>query len=302
MCVRACARLFPYSKIDWYMYVCRCPFSADISLAATPPAAPVLIAVAFWDSPSVAVFSFSASSAANSTHAQAEPGDRQRGNKPPDGTAAVEKIATWRPPWGELLPLSGAFGSGASHDEAGAFTAATMERARGGGGVTFLTRALAFVRFGSRPEQISLVAATADGAVAVAEWQEGRGGEEDGDDEEKRCGGRTGETYRNSKSCLRGTLVTVASFQIGRGPVRLEVFPAAGRVGEVDNGGGGGGGEKIGGNRSHNHHDGERLFVNGDIMDAVVRRCVDTEGTTPNQCRGGWQCTQVGTSYTMHGC
>lgn len=240
------------------------------------------------------MFSFSAPSA--------EATGRQAGTQPPGGTTVVEKVATWHPPWAGLFPLSGTVGtSSASHNEAGAGSAAAMGGVRGGDGVAFLTRALAFVRFGNGSEQISLVAATADGTVAVGEWQEGRNGERGSKDEEKRRGGRTGETSRSYKSCLRGTLVTVASFQVGRGPVRLEVFPSAGRVGDVDNvSGGDSGGEKVGGSRHHSHHipfdDRERLFVNGDIMDAVMCRRLDTAGATPNQCRGGWQCTQVGTS------
>lgn len=254
--------------------------SVDVSRSTTP-AAPVLIAVAFWDSSSVTVFSFAAPSTTSSTSGPAR-GDRQAGSKSPCGTAAVEKVASWHPPWGGSSPLPGAVDdSGASHDEADAGTATVMGGVRGEGGVALLTRALAIVRFGTGPEQMSLVAATADGAVAVAEWSEGRGGGQGGTEEEKGCGGRTGDNCTSNKSCLRGALVTVASFQVGRGPVRLEVFPAAGGIGEVDNANGGGG---------------ERLFVNGDVVDAVVCWCLDTAGTTPNQCRGGWQCTQVGTS------
>lgn len=194
-----------------------------------------------------------------------------------------------------------------SHDKesaGAAAAAAAMGGASGGGGVASLTRALAFVRFGNEPGQISLVAATADGTVAVGEWQEGSGGVRGEKDEEKHCTEQTTENFRSSKNCLRGnTLLTVASFQVGRGPVRLEVFPAGGRAGEVDNASGGGGscGETIGGSHRHNHHitfdDAERLFVNGDIMDAVLSRCLDTAGATPNQCRGRWQCTQVRTSF-----
>lgn len=271
----------------------RCnPFSVEISCETTPGAL-VLIAVAFWDSPSVAVFSFSSKS-----------GERQGGKTPPGSTAVVENVATWLLPWGGVLPSSGAVDSGdASRDEESAGTAAAMGGARRGGVIASLARALAIVRLGNGSGQISLVAATADGTVAVGEWQEGGSGVPGGKDEKKSCTGHTREANRSNKSCLTGTLVTVASFQVGRGPVRLEVFPAAGRVGEVGNASGGSGscGQTIGGSHRHGHQitldHTERLFVNGDIMDAVLCRCLGTAGTTSNQCRGGWQCTQVGTFF-----
>lgn len=228
-------------------------FPLTFFATATPPA-PVLIAIASWDSASVVVFSLSAPPTANIN--AAKPEDRKRPNS---NTAVLETVATWLPPWG------------------GSVEAKNMLETGGGGGIASLTRALAFIRFGTGSEGISLVAATGDGAIAVAEWQGGKGGEGTGHD-------------TSDKSFLRGNFVTTASFQVGRGSVRLEVFQSAGLMAGADigverNGGGG-----------------ERLFVNGDIMDAVVRRCSDTGETAvaSDQRRGRWRCTQVSTKLLFY--
>lgn len=220
---------------------------AHVSRHVTPPAPLVLIAIASWDSPSLVVFSYPAPPTANVK--DGKPENRKRAGKLPDrsGAAAAENIATWLPPWG------------------GSVDAAERADALEGGGTACLTRALAFVQFGTGSGGLSLVAATGDGAVAVAEWQGG-----DGE-------WRTGHKTTGDKSFSKGNLETAVSFQIGRGAVRLEAFQPAGLVAEE-----GRGVETGGGN-------GERLFVNGDTMDAIVRLCIFS-----GQQRCRWQCTQVG--------
>eukprot|EP00903_Cladosiphon_okamuranus_P007632 g7401.t1 len=224
------------------------------SAEPTTPA-PVLIATASWDSASVVVISFPALPAASIDAAKPEDGPRV--DEPPnrDSSTVSKNIATWRPPWGKSAKASKVLGA----------------RGGGGGGAARLTRALAFVRFGRRSEGLSLVAATGDGAVAVAELQGEMG---------------KGEWRRGNKAVdkvsSKRVLVTTASFQVGRGPAGLEVFQPKGLVTGAE-----GGVESNGG-------DGERVFVNGDIMDAVVRRCSDAAETTTNgQRRDRWRCTQV---------
>lgn len=218
--------------------------------ATATATAPVLIAVASWDSPSVVVFSFTAPPSGNVAEPQTGPDGMQRTSDPFDkGTAVAEELATWLPPWGASAGGAGAAGAR-------------------GGSATILTRALAFVRSGKGPERMSLVAATGDGSVAVAVWQgamvRGRPGVE-----------------------LRGRFVSVASFQIGRGPVRLETFLSPGRARMAKAGG-------------------ERLFVNGSSMDAVLyyRGSDADEAAAPDECRGGWRCTQVSSAIcaTNKGC
>lgn len=223
---------------------------------ATSPS-PVLIAVASWGSASVAAFSFPAPPTTN-INAAHKPEDQIGARKRPDSssTAVAENIASWLPPWGGVIKASMAPG------------------APGGGGTTSLTRSLAFVRFGTGSEGLSLVAATGDGAVAVAQWQGERGKGE----------WRTGHKKTGGKGFSRGTLVTTASVQVGRGPVRLEVFQSAGLTVERES------------RVERDDGDGEKLFVNGDMMDAVIRRFSDTaeETLASDQCRDRWQCTQVG--------
>ncbi len=204
----------------------------------------MLIAVASWDSPSVVVFSFPAPPTRNVAQPQAGAGGVQRITEPSDGSTAVaEELDTWLPPWGASAGAAGAAGARA-------------------GSATILTRALAIVRSGKGPERMSLVAATGDGSVAVAAWQEAK------------IGGRA-EGEPKDESFLRGRFLSVASFQIGRGPVRLEAFQSPGRTGmaQVSE---------------------ERLFVNGSCMDAVLYRGSDTdEAAAPDDCRQVWRCTQV---------
>lgn len=222
----------------------------------------MLIATASWDSASVVVISFPTPPGANINAAKSE--DQTRAGEPPNsgGTTVAKKLATWLPPWG------------------GSVEASTVLDARGGGGgggTACLTRALAFVRFGTGLQGLSLVAATGDGAVAVAEWRAERG------KGEWLAGHKTG-----CKSSSKGAFVTTASFQVGRGPARLEVFQSEGLVMGAESGV-----ESNGGDR-------ERLFVNGDTMDAVVRRCSDTTQTLAHDhCRDRWQCTQVGTTLAL---
>eukprot|EP00752_Nemacystus_decipiens_P002970 g2759.t1 len=219
-----------------------------------PTPARVLIAIASWDSASVVVFSFPASPTAS---INASKPDNQTGVGTPSNrcTAAARIIGTWLPPWG-------------GSPEA----AKVLEARREGGGIARLTRALAFVRFGAGSEGLSLVAATGDGTIAVAEWRGDRG---KGD---RRKGHDTGDN-----SFFRGTLATTASFQVGRGPVRLEVFETSGLPAGEDSGG-----ERDCGG------DEERLFVNGDVTDAVIHRSSNpAEMTASGQYRGTWRCTQV---------
>jgi len=206
---------------------------------------PVLIAVASWDSPSVVVFYFPAPPAGNVAQPQAGIDSAQRTADPSKKkTTVAEELASWLPPWG---------------DSAGAAAAVGAR----GGGATILTRALAFVRCGKGPERMSLVAATGDGAVAVAAWQETRIGERPGREPKE-------------KNILRGRFVSVASFQIGQGSVRLETFQSPDRTGL--------------GQPAQ-----ERLFVNGNCVDAVLYYLGSdaTEGAAPDECRDGWRCTQV---------
>ena len=205
-------------------------------------AAPVLIAVASWDSPSVVVFSLPPS-AGNAAHPQEIADSIQRtANPSAEVTDAVETLATWRPPWGD------------SAEAAAAAVAGTRE-----GGAKFLTRALAFVNSGKGPEGTSLVAATGVGAVAVASWQESK------------AGGRTGGKSKG-KNVLRGSFVSVALFQIGRGPARLEVFQSQDFMETAQ----------------------ERVFVNDSYMDAVIYRCSNADkAAMPDECRGGWSWVQV---------
>lgn len=228
--------------------------STRVSLPTATPAQ-VLIAVASWDSASVVVFSFPAPPTANTT--VSKPEDQTGVGTPPNSSTAVtQDVATWFPPWGESTE------------------SANVLEAREGGDTAGLTRALAFVRFGTGLGGMSLVAAAGDGTVAVAEWQGERGQDE----------WRVPRQKAGNKGFLRGTVVTTALFQVGRGPVRLEVFQSSALAA---------GEEKKGVERDDG--DEERLFVNGEVMDAIIRRSSDAaEIVASDRRRGRWHCTQVG--------
>ncbi|CAM9384098.1 unnamed protein product [Ectocarpus sp. 6 AP-2014] len=248
-----------------------------------------LIATASWDSPCVAVFSFSTpSTATNCKTGSLE--DREKCDQRSDNTAALERLATWYPPWGRSSPPHGAMGRDTSNSEAGAAKDAAL--GDGGSGAPILTRALAFVCFKNESEPMSLVAAAADGSVAVATWQEVLSGEAKGNIKGKDHG-QTERSRRRHNHCSQDTLVTVALFQIGEGPVRLEVFLGPRRVDGTEK-------RRSGGDaKDHAYRNqaqdtlfsgGERMFVNSDTMDAVVYWC--SNSPAPDQSRRGWQCSQ----------
>ncbi|CAM9404952.1 unnamed protein product [Ectocarpus fasciculatus] len=273
------------SAMGMRLHECNGVKHEDAGRNTNAPTQAALIAAASWDSPSVAVFSFSTSTATNAATLSLE--DRQKCDAPSDSTAALDKLAAWYPPWGRSSPPSAAVGRDASDSEAGA----AKETALGdGGGV--LTRALAFVRFESESEPMSLVAAAADGSVAVATWQdvlsrEAKGNGKGEDD------GKTERSRSRHNHCLQDTLVTVALFQIGQGPVRLEVFQGPGRVGGTEKRRKGGDGKGHGYRvqaQDTSFGERERVFVNSDTMDAVIHWC--SNPPAPNQPPRGWQCSQ----------
>ncbi|CAM9475795.1 unnamed protein product [Ectocarpus sp. 4 AP-2014] len=267
----------PVSAMGMRLHECTGVKHEDTGRNTNAPAQAALIAAASWDSPSVAVFSFSTPvTATNCGTGSLE--DRQKCDKPSDNTAALDKLAAWYPPWGRSSPPPAAVGRDASGSEAGD----TKDAALGdrGSGATVLTRALAFVRFDRESEPMSLVAAAADGSVAVATWQ--------GKDH-----GQTERSRTRHNHCSQDTLVTVAFFQIGQGLVRLEVFRGPGCVDWTEKRRSGGDG------KDHAYRnqaqdtsfgEGERVFVNSDTMDAVVYWC--SNPPAPDQSRRGWQCSQ----------
>ncbi|CAM9823710.1 unnamed protein product [Scytosiphon promiscuus] len=232
---------------------------------------PVLIAAASWDSPAITVRSFSARSTSNSVHARAtQPNTRQVPDEHGDSPALLKTVAVWHPPWGGGSALPSAT-SDSSDGIAGTAAAEKVAGARKYNAAATLTRAIEFVRFKDEPERMSVVAATADGAVAVGEWQQGRSAEEGG--HEKRCGGeRPKEQETIISDSSSDALVTVASFNVGQGPIRLVVFRSTSSAERSDTGV-------------------EQIFVNGEMMDALVHRC--TEVSVRNGFLGGWQCVQV---------
>lgn len=232
----------------------------NYTTATTPP---VLIAIASWDCPLVKVLSWPPLPTRDS-HA----GPNQRTGLP-DGSALAE-VATWHPPWEVQVGADG------EQNQAVADLAADREREG-----TTLTRSLAFVWAGDSPRRLSLVAATAGGAVAVAGWctrgcfeEEGQGQENAGE------GGRTAEGWLRKDQA--GKLVTSASFQIGHGSTRLEVFS-----------GGEGGGEDEKGKDCHDIcTSGERVFINGTRNAVLHCRRPDGERSRawgPDM----WRCIQV---------
>lgn len=137
------------------------------------------------------------------------------------------------------------------------------------GGAT-LTRDLAFVRSEDTVGRLSLVAAAADGTVAVAEWQT------NGEEENAWAQGA-------DVSSSKGKLVTSALFRVGQGPVRLEIFQRG--IGRAKNG-------RDFFSRKYERSRGEEgVFVNGDV-DAVFCRRADAGGS-PDREPSSWQCTQV---------
>ncbi|CAM9107800.1 unnamed protein product, partial [Hapterophycus canaliculatus] len=235
----------------------------------------VLIATASWDSPAITVHSFSARSTGASIHAQAAlPKGQQMRDELCDGDALLKDIATWHPPWGGSVPHSAS--SDGSHGGAGTAGAEEFAGERRESNCATLTRALAFVKFKDEAERVCVVAATADGAVAVGDWQQrATAGEDDQDNTRGRGGPKRQQTIISNSSTV--TLVTVASFQVGQGPVRLAVFRSPGLVGRAD---AGDDGDYV-----------ESVLLNGEMMDAVVHRC--REAPSLDQSLRGWQCTQV---------
>ncbi|CAN0352073.1 unnamed protein product [Ectocarpus sp. 12 AP-2014] len=279
----------PVSAMGMRLQECNGVKHEDAGRNTNAPTQAALIAAASWDSPSVAVFSFSTpSTATNCGTGSLE--DRQKCDQPSDNTAALDKLAAWYPPWGRSSPPPAEVGRNASDSEAGAAEDATL--GDGGRGLVVLTRALAFVRFESESEPMSLVAAAADGSVAVATWQDVLSREAKGSIQGK-DNGHTARSRRRHNHCSQDTLVTIALFQIGEGPVRLEVFQGPGCVDGTEK-------RRSGGDRKDHAHrnqaqdtwfgEGERVFVNSDKVDAVVYWC--SNPPAPDQSRRGWQCSQ----------
>lgn len=218
----------------------------------------VFIGVALWERPSITVFLWPPLSARDNRAVL-----NQQSNSP---EKIPPEIATWIPPWGLIAATEKTSSNGGDLGALRTYQNVT------------LTRALAFVRIEGKLGRLALVAATADGMIAVAEWQS------DGKSEEG--WGREGKVWGD-----RGKLLTLASFQVGEGPVRLEVFDGSAE-------------KATRGNNQFEYHPNlsrgqEAVFVNGG-MDAVLHRCSNTdECPDPNQ--GIWQCTQVcceGTQYS----
>ena len=195
-----------------------------------------LIAVSFWDRPSIAVFSWTpplAKDASNSfTGVQ--------------GDGLLEEIATWCP----------------TYERTDSAAIDACEAPEIAGARVNVVRALAFMRSGKGRGRLQLVAGTADGVIAIADWQENS----EDDQSQKRLGMEWSGFEK---------LVTIATFQVGRGPVRLDVFERN-PINHFDD---------IGENN-------ESVFVNSDDMDAVLRYCPD-KGESSNSTRGVWRCTQV---------
>lgn len=209
-----------------------------------------LIAVSYWGGRTVTVFSWSTPRTCEGFRPPSAPVDL--------AGRGVMEIATWCPPW-------------AAETTDDSASSGLMQDVAAGGS---LTRALALVCVTSdQSKQMSLVAGAVDGSIAVAEWQEG--------------GKDKGRQRRGAIGQHRGMLVTSAYCQVGRGPVRFELFfPSSGRPSSHD----GEGSESC---SSEILCDGERVYINGFDMDAVLRHCSVTEHCPTERKRSVWRCTQV---------
>lgn len=223
-----------------------------------------VIAIGSWDTPPVTIFLW----------AHKTPGDCIDAGRLTRQTLTLEEVATWHPHYTTSIS------EGSHPSSAWVSAAAPMPEPLWSTPI----RALAFFRPEHGSDKLSLVAAGADGIVAVTDLE----------GVEKGCGMKV--RVQDREGCRQEKLDTCASIRVGRAPVGLEVVHTPHRPGK-----------QCGGERGHDQSSetgegreeavelvaGEGVLISGEVDAILVSSPSSTKNTAGEPQSKRWYCFQV---------